>query len=362
MLSEISQREKQFTVQDKAQMKNAKPLTRHKDVYSIVNDRIIEHLEKGVIPWRQPWTEAGLPKNLITGKQYRGINVMLLASLHYPQNTFLTFRQVSELSGTVKQGEKSCPVIYWNWMVKLNKVNNEVEKIPYLRYYNVFNISQCEGIPKDKLPPVIEWKNDPIKSCEEIIDKMPNRPEIRHSEYRAYYDSIADFVNVPDSKSFTDSASYYGTLLHELVHSSGHTNRLNRKELMHNIGFGTKAYSIEELTAEMGACYLKSFAGIPIESLENNSAYIQHWLKKLKNDKKFIVQASTQAQKATDYILNIKSVKSEIELPKQHLKKSDKCILGENQKRELRNNELVDIRSRSIAKPGLNIFNKITER
>src|SRR4051812_20549255 len=102
-------------------MKTTLPTTKYKDVYSIVNDRIIEHLEKGVIPWRQPWTKAGLPKNLISGKQYRGINVMLLASLHYFQNSFLTYRQVKELGGKIRQGEKSCPVIYWNWMEKENK-------------------------------------------------------------------------------------------------------------------------------------------------------------------------------------------------------------------------------------------------
>ena len=108
-------------------MKNTYPSTDHKDVYSIVTDRIIEHLEKGVIPWRQPWTKAGLPKNLISGKHYRGINVLLLASLHYPQNCFLTFKQVKELGGSVKKGEKSQEVIFWKQIERENKKTKEME-------------------------------------------------------------------------------------------------------------------------------------------------------------------------------------------------------------------------------------------
>src|ERR1035437_2329250 len=115
-------------------MKNTHPSTEHKDVYSIVTDRIIEHLEKGVIPWRQPWTKAGLPKNLISDKPYCGINVLLLTSLHYSQNYFLTFKQAKELGGTIKKGEKSCPVIFWKQLEVENKKTNEMEKIPLLRY------------------------------------------------------------------------------------------------------------------------------------------------------------------------------------------------------------------------------------
>lgn len=283
------------------------------DVYAIVTDRIIEHLEKGVVPWRKPWTEAGLPKNLITGKQYRGINVWLLASLNYEQNYFLTFKQAKELGGSVKKGEKSQEVIFWKQIEREKRETGETERIPFLRYYNVFNIAQCEGIPKEKLPQVIERKNDPIKSCEEIIEKMPKRPEIRHKEHRAYYHPVNDYVNMPKAETFIDSGSYYGALFHELVHCTGHKERLCRKEITERNTFGSKPYAIEELTAEMGSCYLKSYAGIPIENLDNSAAYIQGWLEKLKKDKKFIVYASAQAQKATDFILNVRNVERKVE-------------------------------------------------
>jgi antirestriction protein ArdC len=285
-------------------MNNTQASNKSRDIYTIVTDRIIKHLENGVVPWKQPWSKSGLPKNLISQRQYRGINVWLLASLHHSQNYFLTFKQVKELGGSVKQGEKSCPVIYWNWVEKENKETGKKEQVPFLRYYNVFNISQCEGIPKEKVPPVVERKNDPIKSCEEIIAGMPKRPDVRHKEHRAYYNPKEDFVNMPEAKTFIDSESYYATLFHELVHSTGHQERLNRKEIMEMKGMYSEDYAIEELTAEMGASYLKSFSGISIEKVENNAAYIEHWLGRLKKDKRFIVYASARAQQATDYILN----------------------------------------------------------
>jgi len=146
---------------------------------------------------------------------------------------------------------------------------------------------------------------------------MPNRPEIRHKEHRAYYHKINDFINVPKIESFENSESYYGTLFHELVHSTGHNDRLCRNELVNSKGFRTENYAIEELTAEMGASYLKSYAGIPIEQLKNNAAYFQGWLERLRKDKKFIVYASSHAQKATDFILNVRNEEKELNMEEQ---------------------------------------------
>jgi antirestriction protein ArdC len=308
----------------------------HTDVYTIINNRIIELLEKGVVPWQQPWAEAGLPKNLISQKQYRGINILLLASLQYSQNNFVTYKQVKELGGSVKQGEKSCPVIYWNWVEKQNKETGKMEQIPFLKYYNVFNISQCDGIPKEKMPPMIERKNDPIKSCEEIVEKMPHCPPIRHEKHRAYYNRYADYINMPRMETFRSSEDYYDTLFHELVHSSGHELRLGRLELMKSEGKHSESYAKEELTAEIGASYLKSYAGIPIETLENNAAYIEHWLGHLRNDKKFIIHASAQAQKATDYILNIKPDEKEIEASLEQQNLNECSIKRENELSKIR--------------------------
>ena len=273
-----------------------------KDVYQIVTERIIEQLQQNKVPWQKPWTEAGVPQNLITRRPYRGINVMLLALQDYPLNYFLTFKQLKELGGTVIKGEKAHIVVFWKWVDEENEETGETVKKAFLRYHMVFNIAQCANIPNDKIP-VVEKPNNPIMECEEIVKAMQMRPKIVHKEDKAFYHPVMDYVNMPKIKSFKDSASYYGALFHELVHSTGHANRLNRKEVMDSKPYGSESYSIEELTAEIGACYLKSHAGIAME-VENSAAYIQGWLERLKNDKRFIVYASVQAQKAVDYILN----------------------------------------------------------
>lgn len=326
-------------------MQNTSSNIKPHDVYEIVTNRIIEHLEKGVVPWQQPWTEAGLPQNLITGRKYRGINVWLLNTLNYHQNYFLTFKQVQELGGSVKKGENAHEVIFWKQILKENKEakeNNENSKmlrIPLLRYYKVFNIEQCTGIPKEKLPVIEERVNDPIDTCEKIVFEMPKRPEIRHHELQAFYHKGQDYVNMPRMEVFNSSEDYYATLFHELVHSTGHKERLNRDELINGKGFYSKDYAIEELTAEMGASYLKSYAGIPIEQVENNAAYIQGWLERLKKDKKFIVYASAQAQKATDYILNVRDEEREVEQAELNEKEPQNIIEREGELRGKRGKE-----------------------
>jgi antirestriction protein ArdC len=285
-----------------------------KDIYQIVTNHIIENLEKGIVPWQQPWTDAGLPQNLITKKPYKGINVWLLSALKYQQNYFLTFNQIKELGGSVKKGEKSQMVVFWKWIEKEDEKTKEVKKTPLLKYYSVFNIDQCTGIPKEKIPVKEERENNPIEVCEKVISEMPNKPIIQYEEQKAYYHTGKDYVNMPKLETFVNSERYYGTLFHELVHATGHGERLNRKELMEQKGPQTRDYAIEELTAEMGASYLKSFTGIPHQNFEDNIAYIQHWLEKLKKDKKFIVHASGQAQKAVDYILNERLIKRDVKI------------------------------------------------
>ena len=279
-----------------------------RDVYDIVTNLIIEKLERGIIPWKQPWRNIGPPRNLITQRPYRGINSLLLSTLGYPENEFLTFKQVQDLGGRVKKGEKANLVILWVWVDEnTDKRKREVvgRKHPILRYYFVFNASQCTGLPAK--PEQLEVKpNDPIETCEGIVAAMPNRPKIVHNENEAYYQPWADFINMPKMQVFESSQAYYATLFHELIHSTGHEDRLNRKELTEVTKFGSELYSIEELTAEIGSCYLTSYAGITMNGLTNSVAYLQGWLNRLKQDKKFIVYASAHAQKAVDYILNIK--------------------------------------------------------
>jgi len=280
-----------------------------RDVFALVTDRIIDQLEKGTVPWKKPWTSAGMPTNLITGNAYRGVNVWLLNSLEYEHNLFLTFNQAKDLGGSVRKDEKAHLVVFWKWLDQKSEspiiTGRPIKKVPFLRYYYVFNIAQCTNLPEDCIP--LEEparKNNPIQLCEEIVEMMPHLPDIRHRGDEAYYQPLFDFINMPPMERFLNSETYYSTLFHELIHSTGHHSRLNRKELQTATPNDFEAYSLEELTAEIGACYLSSYAGIDGWDFGNHVAYIEGWLKRLKSDRKCIVYASAQAQRATDYILD----------------------------------------------------------
>lgn len=279
------------------------------DVYSRVTNRIIELLERGVIPWRKPWQPNGMPKNLISQRPYTGINAMLLNSLDYAQNHFLTWHQLQQIGGSVKKGEKGALIIFQTKTEKTIERDEElvVEKRSILRYYYVYNVEQCSGIPQKYL----QYTKIPVeiinKSCEKIIQEMPLPPIIYYRGHQAYYHTKDDYVNVPKLEHFDSIASFYEVTMHELVHSTGSLKRVGRKSVYENPHFGSEEYSMEELIAEIGACYLTSIGGVGIGHLENSAAYIQNWLYVLKNDKKFIVQAASKAQRAVEYILNIHS-------------------------------------------------------
>lgn len=285
------------------------------DVYALITERIIEQLEKGTVPWQKPWTDAGLPRNLFSKKYYRGINLLLLSVLGYEQNLFVTFKQLKEIGGKVKQGEKGCPVVYWNVKDKAEEDETATEpkqkKLSILRYYTIFNVSQCENIPDGYVPTITKVIGS-IQSCEDIVAKMPQRPDIRHKEQKAYYNPLLDFINMPKKNSFGTAEGYYCTLFHEMIHSTGHRSRLNRRDLIEMAEFGSEPYSHEELVAEIGACYLQSHAGVT-SGFEQSAGYIAGWLAKLKNDKRIIYTAATQAQAATDFILNVKQGADESE-------------------------------------------------
>lgn len=280
-------------------MSRTKQLT---DVYQIVTNRIIEELEKGVIPWRQSWADSGPPMNLISRRLYRGINVMLLNSLNYEQNFFLTFDQLKEIGGSVRKGEKAHMVVYWN-AKEVEDEKHEKKKAFLLLYYRVFNVSQCEGIPDHLYPIAVVNDNNPIASCDRIVDGMPNKPKIVHKEKNPFYHVVQDLINMPRLKSYKDREAYYLDLFHEIIHSTGHEKRVGRPEVMEAAAFGSIEYSMEELVAEIGACYLLSYAGSIREKVTDSASYIQGWLKILRDDKRFVFHASRQAQRAVEYIL-----------------------------------------------------------
>ena len=281
-----------------------------KSVYDIVTERILEKLEAGTVPWRKPWSAGGCPKNLVSGKEYRGVNVWLLGSQDFSSPYWVTFKQAKQLGGTVRKGERSTPCIFWKFLARdtENSVTGETEtqKIPLVRFYNVFNVEQCDDIQHKRLDAQTEKPApfNPIEAAEAIVTSYPDAPSITEDgRASAYYRPATDSIHMPERETFDSEGHFYSTLFHEMTHSTGHESRLGRPGVTNPTRYGSHEYSQEELVAEMGAAFLLAEAGIDSDTLTDNSAsYIQSWLKALKNDPKLVVLAGAQAQKAVDHI------------------------------------------------------------
>ncbi|WP_215907816.1 ArdC family protein [Geomesophilobacter sediminis] len=282
------------------------------NVYDAVNQRIMELLGKGTVPWRKTWNAgSGTPMNLVSKREYRGVNVFLLGCQEYSSPWWLTFKQCADRGGHVRKGEKSTPVVFWKWMDRkdadadgIGSEDGKGGKVPLLRFYNVFNLEQVSGIEAPKTEEIVNAFT-PIERAEQIVAGMPYRPEIKHGGNVAAYSPILDYVKMPRPEAFLSPEEYYSTLFHELSHSTGHASRVGRKGILEPSYFGSHAYSKEELCCEMSAAFLCGHAGIEQKTLENSAAYIQGWLKSLRNDRTLLVHAAAQAQKASDYILNV---------------------------------------------------------
>lgn len=302
----------------------AEPTTRvaSRDLYQEVTNKIIGMVEQGVAPWRRTWSTYGLARNYATGHIYTGINLILMNNTLHPIPYFMSFNQVKEKGGRIRKGAKAEMVIYFNVYYKdgrdqtLTKeqararsdTGEEIQVLKFIKYYNVFNIADIEGIDFD-IKQIDLKQNEKIAMCECIIDQMPKRPEIRIIDSdRAFYSLTYDFIVMPSIRQFESAEAYYATFFHELTHATGHGSRLARDEVMNPQLYGTKPYGREELVAEMGASFLCSSAQIDFDAItENNAAYLAGWIKILKEDNRIIFKAAAGAQKAADYILNRKT-------------------------------------------------------
>lgn len=275
------------------------------NVYQMVTDRIIAELEKGNIPWKKPWT--GVQSGAIsgtTGKAYSLINQMILGK----SGSWFTWNQIQSKGWKIRKGERASFVVFWkNQSIKETdkQTGEEIEKvIPILKYFNVFHESQLEGYEPT---PVDTKAVDPATdiTADAIIADYINRSGVTLEHRKgdeAFYSPSADCVVLPLREQFPDMAEYYSTAFHELTHSTGHSSRLNR--LTSTAHFGSELYSKEELVAEIGAASLLSYAGIETsKSFRNSTAYIQSWLRVLRNDSRFIVSAASRAEKAVNLIL-----------------------------------------------------------
>lgn len=287
------------------------------DIYGAITERIIEELEKGIIPWEKPWT--GTKDGAIsyaTGKPYSVLNQMLLGK----PGEYLTFKQIQDAGGKIKKGAKSRMVVFWKFIQKevsdgnggIKRDSNGmpiIESIPFLRYYNVFHINDCEGIePKHtKDVPLADIK--PLDEAQKVLEGYWNREGIKvehvKNSDRAFYRPSEDMIHLPMMGQFKSAEAYYDTAFHESVHSTGNAKRLNRLNTGLSAAFGGEDYSKEELVAEIGACSIMHELGLETDkTFRNTAAYIQSWLRALKNDKRMIVSAAGKAEKAVDLIFD----------------------------------------------------------
>ena len=230
------------------------------NVYQIITDKIIEKLNQGVSPWVKPWSSHNrLAMNFISKKPYKGINFILTNFSQFSSPYWLTYKQASQLNGQVKAGSKATPIVYYQ---KLDKKDASGKDQTYMlcKYFSCFNLDQIDGIQVDS--PIELTKFNPIDQAESIVKKWTNRPTIQFNDQSAYYKPSSDIINMPKPESFKIPEAYYSTLFHELGHSTGSVNRLNREGIVNPIKFKSHNYSKEELIAEMTSSFLCANAGI----------------------------------------------------------------------------------------------------
>ena len=299
------------------------------DIYEEVTNRIIKQLEQGVIPWHKPWKSVCTPFikapvdlrkvafNRITKTAYSYLNQMLLSRV----GEYASFKQWTELGGKIRKGAKSEMVVFWKWLDVWKEEEDEngnkdlkLKKIPHLRYYQVFHIEDVEGVKPLALDQSEESKSkpehepvvfDPVEEAEALITAYTEREQIRisYGGNSAYYSPAFDCIQLPQRFQFGEkSGEFYSTAFHEIAHSTGAKHRLDR---LTDDRFGSAGYSKEELVAEISAAGMLNLLNIETPATFNNSAaYVQSWIKALKNDTKMIVVASGKAEKAVQYIIH----------------------------------------------------------
>jgi len=268
------------------------------NVYEIITEKIIKKLEEGTVPWCKPWNSTGQAVNWKTQKPYRGINAFMLDPGEYA-----TFKQIQDAGGKVKKGAKGHIIVFWKWLEVEDEETGEKKTIPFLRYYKGFEINtQVEGLQSKRKDE--QYDHDPIEAAEKIIEGYQDGPPVTFAPGKAFYRPTTDMISVPALSDYHKPEEFYSTIFHEMVHSTGHHSRLNRKGVAKQAAaFGSETYSKEELIAEMGAAMLCGVAGIDNSTIDNSAAYINGWLRKIKKaDKKLVVHAAGAAQRAADYI------------------------------------------------------------
>jgi antirestriction protein ArdC len=275
-----------------------------RDVYREITGRILDSLEAGTVPWRRPWRDFGMQRNYSSGRPYRGVNQLLTQLTQqahgYGSPFWLTYRGAQRAGGNVRRGERGSMVVLWNRLVVEDEQTAEKRTVWWVRPYSVFNLDQVDGVD----PPLLQddlLQFRPIERCESLLGAMRNPPAVEHRPGGAFYLPASDTITLPPRESFREVEGYYATRFHETVHSTGHPSRLDRELVPRS---QEEAYSREELIAELGAAMLCGLAGTAPARIEQSAAYIASWLRVLRDDRRMVVSAAQQAQRAVDHIRN----------------------------------------------------------
>ena len=309
-------------------------LNERADMYQQVTDKIIAALEKGALPWRRPWRSAekpagsALPVNALTGRFYSGVNIPLLwmaaEERGFQSDSWLTYCQAQQAGGQVRKGESCTLAVIFKPFEKQaedkqgNKLFDDEGKpvmssLAMLKPLQLFNTQQCDGLPESitgQRPTLTAEETDTVS-----VPVMNRMVDIFNAsgvtvaflqQDRAFYRPSTDQIVMPQAGQFFTEADYWSTLLHELVHATGHQTRLQREGITSSTRrFGDPVYAFEELIAEMGSAFLCAELGIYGEV--QHDSYISGWLKALKEDKKALFRACRQAREASEFLLTLKA-------------------------------------------------------
>lgn len=285
------------------------------DTYAKITEQMVKMLDEGTAPWRKPWATLGArPTSLSTGKPYRGINHLMLwftaEDRGYSSPFWGTYRQIGEMGGQIRRGEKGTTVILWSQITDERRLdeNGDPTQRWFMKGFTVFNSEQADW-EEDKAPvqPELEERSevDVLAEAESIVERYlaDGGPSLSFGGDRAYYRPSTDAVRMPEREQFDGTGEYYSTIFHELGHSTGHASRLNREGVVEQHNFGDAVYSREELVAEFTAAFLCGHVGTLPNTIENSAAYIAGWKRALTEDPQAAVWAAGRAQKAADFII-----------------------------------------------------------
>ena len=277
-----------------------------KDIYQRVTAEVIQALEAGThLPWKRPWITHN-DASLSSGNDYRGINKLLLAisssTNGYNSRWWSSYRGIQANGGQVRRGEKATKIVFYRTCERKRLTAKGIEKIdryPIIREHSVFNVDQADGLDEFKAN-----GNTDFLACDTDYSLAASivsatEADIRHGGAKAFYSPVNDFIQMPAQESFAargSASEYWHTLLHELYHWSEPRLKAQRDD-------SKAAYAFHEISADMAASFLATYANIPFDET-NSIAYIQSWAKALRNDNKLIFRCSSAASKASDFILS----------------------------------------------------------